>query len=194
MVINKQQKLSYSVITWNNQYTVKPVLRDHTWEVPKVVTKDRWSFKRGFQNQDFFSFVQGQKLITTINPDISYNIKWLKMCDQSWGARVLRSLSISILTWYCTLYIRCLCMLQCYMRLIAMTSYEYRSGPKFDQLATMAEWLRTLIFSTLNRSSSHRVRFEPSSGHKPSSVCRWSGGFSQGSPFLPHLMTDLAQN
>ena len=46
------------------------------------------------------------------------------------------------------------------------------------------EWLRTLIFSALNRSSSNRCGFEPSSGHmsdKPSSACGWSGGFSQGS-------------
>ena len=29
----------------------------------------------------------------------------------------------------------------------------------------MAEWLRPLIFSALNRSSSHRCGFEASSGH-----------------------------
>ena len=48
----------------------------------------------------------------------------------------------------------------------------------------VAELLRTLIFSALNRSSSHRCGLEPSSGHmwdKPSSACRWSGGFSRGS-------------
>ena len=51
----------------------------------------------------------------------------------------------------------------------------------------MAKWLRPLIFSTLNRSSSHHCGIEPGSGHmwdKPSSACRWSGGFSQGSPFF----------
>ena len=31
--------------------------------------------------------------------------------------------------------------------------------------APMAEWLKTLIFSALNHSSSHRCGFEPSSGH-----------------------------
>ena len=31
--------------------------------------------------------------------------------------------------------------------------------------ALVAEWLRPLIFSALNRSSSHRCGFEPSSGH-----------------------------
>ena len=34
--------------------------------------------------------------------------------------------------------------------------------------APMAEWLRTLIFSTPNRSSSHRCQLEPSLGH-----CCW---------------------
>ena len=30
---------------------------------------------------------------------------------------------------------------------------------------------------------------------KPSSACKWSGGFSQGFPvFLPNLMSDLTQN
>ena len=53
----------------------------------------------------------------------------------------------------------------------------------------MAEWLRPLIFSALNRSSSHRCGFEPSSGHmwdKPCSACGWSSCFSRGSPvFAP---------
>ena len=35
----------------------------------------------------------------------------------------------------------------------------------FDLVAQVAECLRTLIFSTLNRSSSHRCGFEPSLGH-----------------------------
>ena len=50
-------------------------------------------------------------------------------------------------------------------------------------------WLKPLIFRALNRSSSHHYGFEPSSGHmwdKLSSACRWSGGFSWGSPvFAP---------
>ena len=52
-------------------------------------------------------------------------------------------------------------------------------------------------FSDLNRSSSHRCGFEPSSGHmwdKPSSACGWSGGFSRGSPVFAHLMIGSAQN
>ena len=63
--------------------------------------------------------------------------------------------------------------------------------------APVAEWLRLLTFSDLNRSSSHRCEFEPSSGHmrdKPSSACRWSGGFSRGSPVFAHLMIGSAQN
>ena len=47
--------------------------------------------------------------------------------------------------------------------------------------ASVAEWLRPLIFSTLNHSSSQRCGFEPSSCHmwdKPSSACEWSAGFS----------------
>ena len=53
----------------------------------------------------------------------------------------------------------------------------------------VAEWLRTLFFSALNRSSSHHCGIEPISGHmwdKPRSPCVCSGGFSQGSPvFIP---------
>ena len=59
--------------------------------------------------------------------------------------------------------------------------------------APVAEWLRPLICSALNRSSSHRCGFELSSGHmwdEPSSACGWSGGFIRGSPvFAPP--TDL---
>ena len=50
--------------------------------------------------------------------------------------------------------------------------------------APVAEWLRLLILSALNRSSSYHCGFEPSSGHmwdKPSSACGWSGDFSRGS-------------
>ena len=66
------------------------------------------------------------------------------------------------------------------------------------QLAVpVAEWLRPLTFSDLNRSSSRRCGFEPSSDHmcdKPSSACGWSGGFSRGSPVIAHLMIGSAQN
>ena len=51
----------------------------------------------------------------------------------------------------------------------------------------VAEWLRTLIFRALNRSSSHHCGFEPSLGHlsdKPSFGCGWSGVFSRGSPIF----------
>ena len=38
----------------------------------------------------------------------------------------------------------------------------------------MAEWLRQLSFSALNRSSSHRCGFEPSSGHvRQAKFCLW---------------------
>ena len=42
---------------------------------------------------------------------------------------------------------------------ICLTSHEAKIT------YTVAEWLRTLIFSALNHSSSHRCGFEPSSGH-----------------------------
>ena len=61
----------------------------------------------------------------------------------------------------------------------------------------MAEWLKPLIFSALNRSSSHRCEFEPSSGNmwdNLSSVCGWSGCLSRGSPVLAHITIDSAQN
>ena len=44
---------------------------------------------------------------------------------------------------------------------------------KIISAAPVAEWIRPLIFSAVNRSSSHRCGFEPSSGHmwdKPSSA------------------------
>ena len=62
-------------------------------------------------------------------------------------------------------------------------TYQIKSDP-------VAEWLRTLIFSILNRLSSHHCGFEPSLGHirdKPSSACGWSGGFSWGSPVFAPL-------
>ena len=63
--------------------------------------------------------------------------------------------------------------------------------------APVAEWLRMLIFSTLNLLSSHRCGFEPSLGHMRQAMfclrvvrCFFFGDL----PFLPHLMIDLAQN
>ena len=67
----------------------------------------------------------------------------------------------------------------------------------FLLLGPVTKWLRTLIFSALNCSSSPRCWFEPNSGHmwnKPSSACRWSGGFLGDLQFLPHLTIDSAQN
>ena len=62
--------------------------------------------------------------------------------------------------------------------------------------APVAEWLRLLNFSSLNRSSSHRCGLEPSSGHmwdKPSSACRWSCGFSLGSTVFAPPSIDSVQ-
>ena len=64
----------------------------------------------------------------------------------------------------------------------------------FIWVAPVAEWLRTLIFSTLNSSSSHRCGLELCSGHmcdEPSSACGWSGVFLGDLMFSPN---DLAQN
>ena len=62
-------------------------------------------------------------------------------------------------------------------------------APDQGLVAPLAEWLRPLIFSALNRSSSYCCGFEPRSGHmwdKPSSACGWSGSFSRGSHvFVP---------
>ena len=55
----------------------------------------------------------------------------------------------------------------------------------------MAVWLKMLIFSAQNHSSSYHCWLEPCSGHtwdKSSSACGWSGFFSLGSPiFRPTL-------
>ena len=62
----------------------------------------------------------------------------------------------------------------------------------------MAQWLRPLIFSALNRSPSHRCGFEPSSGRVPCETrqVRFAGGqvvFLGDLPFSPHLAIDSAQ-
>ena len=60
----------------------------------------------------------------------------------------------------------------------------------------MAEWLRLLIFSTLNRSAC-RCGFEPSSGHCETSQVLLAGGhvvFLGDLPFSPLLTIDSAQN
>ena len=55
---------------------------------------------------------------------------------------------------------------------------------------SVAVWLRALIFSALNRSSSHRCGFEPSSGHERQAefclrVVRWFlSGISHFRPTL----------
>ena len=55
--------------------------------------------------------------------------------------------------------------------------------------SSVAEWLRLLIFSTLNCSSSHHCGFEPCFGHmwdQQNSACGWLGVFSWESPvFAP---------
>ena len=61
----------------------------------------------------------------------------------------------------------------------------------------MVECLRPLILSALNRSSSHRFGFEPSSGHMRRAkfclrVVRWF--FLRIFPFSPHLPIDSAPN
>ena len=68
---------------------------------------------------------------------------------------------------------------------------------KTPTAAPVAEGLRTLIFSALNRSLSPRCGFEPSSGHmrdKQSSACGWSGGISRGSLVFAPPSIGLAQN
>ena len=61
----------------------------------------------------------------------------------------------------------------------------------------MAEWLRTLNFSVLNCSSSHRCGFQPGLAHtsdKPSSACGGQVFFLGDLPFLSHLTIGSAQN
>ena len=69
---------------------------------------------------------------------------------------------------------------------------------KQNSVAPVPEWLRPLItISTLNRSSSYRCGFKPSSGHmwdKPSSACGWPGGLFWGSPVFAVYNDDSAQN
>ena len=57
--------------------------------------------------------------------------------------------------------------------------------------ASVAEWLRMLVFSALNHSLSHRYGFEPSSA----SQVLFAGsqvGFLGDLPFSPHLTIDSA--
>ena len=60
----------------------------------------------------------------------------------------------------------------------------------------VAEWFRMLIFSALNRSSSHRCGFEPSSGHVRGQILLVADQmfFLRDLPFLPHLNSDSALN
>ena len=61
----------------------------------------------------------------------------------------------------------------------------------------MAEWLRQLSLSALNRWSSHRCGLKPSSGRVRQAkfclrVVRYF--FLRDLPFSPHLLIDLALN
>ena len=58
----------------------------------------------------------------------------------------------------------------------------------------MAEWLRMLIFSALNHSSSQPCGFKPSSGHVRQTKFCLQVFFLGDLPFLPHLTIDSAQN
>ena len=74
---------------------------------------------------------------------------------------VATSVSNKVIRGYLLYSSRCICL------------YLFEAVP-------VAEWLRLLIFSAVNRSSSHRCGFEPTPDHmweKPSSACGWSGGF-----------------
>ena len=62
----------------------------------------------------------------------------------------------------------------CRTRQNAPRQFSYTMFDSFRGLLFVAEWLRTLIFSALNRSSSHRCAFEPSSGHvTQANFCLW---------------------
>ena len=89
------------------------------------------------------------------------------------------SATVWLYDWNYYFYVCCVCVIQ--MR--KKNKINLHSLQKCRS-ASMAEWLRLLIFSALNCSSSHRCGFEPCSGHlrdKPNSACRWSSGFSQES-------------
>ena len=68
--------------------------------------------------------------------------------------------------------------------------WAFKDCIKKDQ-PIVAEWLKSLMFSSFNHLSSHHCGFEPSSGHmwdKPSSTCGWSVVFSLGLPFSLRLI------
>ena len=95
-----------------------------------------------------------------------------------WGTRIAQSVrrfSLKLVAYLCRMCSSC-------------TSDKYLPSC-MNGAVTVADWLRTLIFSALNHSSSHRCGFEPSSCDmldKPKSACLWSGGFSWVSPvFAP---------
>ena len=66
----------------------------------------------------------------------------------------------------------------------------------FPKETLVAEWVRTLIFSTLHHLSSHRCGFEPSLDHMRSQVLLVGGQvvFLGALLFSPNLTIDLAQN
>ena len=86
------------------------------------------------------------------------------------------------------------------LRLIWWCARSHMSAIAFPDLISatpVAEWLRLLIFSALNRLSSHQCGFEPTSGHmwdKPNSACGWTGGCSRGSPVFAPPSDWCAQN
>ena len=59
-------------------------------------------------------------------------------------------------------------------------SNKIASLTRTHQTAPVPEWLRRLIFSALNRRSSHRCGFEPA--RVTCETCGWTSGFSRGSP------------
>ena len=78
--------------------------------------------------------------------------------------------------------------------------YLRNNKAKLHWVTPVAEWLRPLIFSALNRSSSHRHEFEPSSGHVSQARFSLRGRgmgpvfFLRDLPCLSHLPIDSAQN
>ena len=73
------------------------------------------------------------------------------------------------------------------------TSISKRS----EVMNPVAEWLRPLILSALNRSSSHRCGFEPARVTCETNQVLLAGGqvfFLWNLPFSPNLTIDSAQN
>ena len=58
----------------------------------------------------------------------------------------------------------------------------------------VAEWLKSLIFSALNRSSSHHREFQPTCETRQVLLAGVQVFFLGDLPFSPHLTIDSAQN